>query len=59
MRKLVYYALGLTLAALPILVLIPTVALIANSSLVFAYQVALMIPITLALLAWYEFWFVD
>ena len=57
MRKVVFYLLVMFIAALPILVLIPTAALIANSSLVFAHQVAMMMPITLALVAWYEYWF--
>ena len=57
MRKVVFYVLVMFIAVLPLLVVVPTVALIANTNLVFAYQVALMIPITLAILAWYEYWF--
>jgi hypothetical protein len=57
MRKVVFYLLVMFIAVLPILVVVPTTALIANSSLVFAHQVALMIPISLAFVAWYEYWF--
>jgi hypothetical protein len=57
MRKVLFYVLVMFIAVLPALVVVPTVALIANTSLVFAHQVALMIPITLAIAAWYEYWF--
>lgn len=57
MRKVAYYALGLVLVALPILVLLPTVIAIANSSLVFAHQVIAVMPLALALVAYYEWMF--
>ena len=53
MRKLAYYALGLVLAALPILVSIPTIATIANSNLVFAHQILAILPIQFA---WAYYW---
>jgi hypothetical protein len=58
-KKFAFYLLVLFVAALPLLVLVPIVSFIANTSLVFAHQVALMIPITLLLIAWYEYWFSD
>lgn len=59
MRKLAYYALATIWAALPILVSLPIISAIANSSLVFEHQLVAIIPVWFSWVTWYAFWFWD
>lgn len=59
MRKVAYYALGLVLVALPVLVSLPTISVIANSSLAFAHQLLVMLPIQFAWAFYWNWLFAD
>lgn len=59
MRKVAYYALAIIFWAFPIIVSLPLLQAIAQSSLAFNHQIILVMGLAFTWFSWDLFWFYD